>query len=107
MALFPLPLGLRDAVEQTPVAARRGLRARRQTVCVVGGGKLLEQLARLSGVLVVALGVQREVLRGRTLFESVVAERAGGLRLREGARRRIDRIPHGERVQAIVARGPR
>src|SRR3954447_15672722 len=107
MAPFPLPLGLRDAVEQTPVAARRGLRARRETVCVVGGGKLLEQLARVSGVLVVALGVQREVLRGRTLFEAVVAERAVEVRLREGGLRRLDRIRPGEPLQAIVARGPR
>ena len=65
-----------DAVEQAPVRPEGGLRGGHQLVLVGLGGQLLDQLARLGGVLGVAALVDAEV-RGPRAVGEPVAVRAG------------------------------
>src|SRR5437016_2667037 len=68
-----------DSVEQLPVPAQHRLRLREEGLAVGAGEPRLDLLAASGGVLVVQMGVQREVRHRRTLLEAVVLEQPGAL----------------------------
>src|SRR5918994_6416708 len=105
--LRPLPARARlDPVQESPVGAEGRLRGRDQRVGVRGPGALLDQLADLGRVTVVALLVDGEVLGPGAVLDPVERGQPMPLDARDLRLAALDRVQLGERGQEAVRRGP-